>query len=162
MRIISISPGLKTQLTESPQRTGKAVETFDISEFYEENNTRDLLIRNKKLGAHLADFFSLPHTENGSIQSVVLMRGHGFTVVGGSIQESIFRAIYTAENATIQTASMGIMAAGARGNDQDRSIIFLDESEISGTIEMTKWSIMRPWELWVREVETSNLYVNLA
>lgn len=162
MRLISISPELETQLTESARHIGKTVENFDISKFYEVNDTRDLLIRNKKLGAHLADFFSLPHTEDGSIQSVVLMRGHGFTVVGGSIQESVFRAIYTAENATIQTASMSIMATGARGNDQDRTIIFLDESEISDTTEMTRWSIMRPWKLWVREVETSNLYVNLA
>lgn len=41
------------------------------------------------------------------------MRGHGLTVVGESIEESVFRAIYTAENARMQTVSLTLQLAAS-------------------------------------------------
>jgi ribulose-5-phosphate 4-epimerase/fuculose-1-phosphate aldolase len=90
------------------------------------------------------------------------MRGHGFTAVGESIEETVFRAIYTAENATIQTTAMTISATARGSKCQDKDVYYLQDSELHDTTEMTKWSVMRPWGLWVREVEANGLYTNLA
>ena len=51
----------------------------------------DLLIRNATLGRALADAL-------GS-STAVLMRGHGSTVVGTSLQQVVYRAIYAETNA---------------------------------------------------------------
>lgn len=90
------------------------------------------------------------------------MRGHGFTVVGGSIEECVFRAIYTAENANVQSTALTIRAADPVAGGSTTSIRYLDEGELSATTAMTQWSVMRPWKLWVREVEASSQYANLA
>lgn len=89
------------------------------------------------------------------------MRGHGFTVAGGSLEESVFRAIYTAENARVQTASLTLQsAAGTAPLKHGESLYFLDDSELLDTNQMTQWSVMRPWSLWVKEVEVDGLYIN--
>lgn len=137
---------------------GQTVQNFDVSQFYAKDDTRDLLIRNKHLGAHFADYFS--HSGKTLRESVVLMRGHGFTAVGGSIEESVFRAVYTAENASVQTTAIMINTMGRPRERQDREVNYLQDSELYDTTEMTKWSVMRPWRLWLREVETSGLYAN--
>lgn len=90
------------------------------------------------------------------------MRGHGFTVVGGSIEESVFRAVYTAENASIQTTAMTINSVAKGCEREEGRVYYLQDPELYDTAEMTKWSVTRPWRLWVREVEASDLYVNLA
>ncbi|EED17997.1 conserved hypothetical protein [Talaromyces stipitatus ATCC 10500] len=141
---------------------GASVPNFDVAKFYKEDDKCDLLIRNKDLGAHLAECFSAPESDSESTRSVVLMRGHGFTAVGGSIPESVYRAIYTVENAKIQTVSMTLSAAAAKGDGPHSGIYFLPEHEIRGTKELTQRSVMRSWKLWVREVETGGLYTNLA
>jgi ribulose-5-phosphate 4-epimerase/fuculose-1-phosphate aldolase len=58
----------------------------------------DMLVRNPELGRALA----------GTLgdKFVVLMRGHGATMVGTSIKEAVFRAVYTAENAILQMEAM--------------------------------------------------------
>lgn len=90
------------------------------------------------------------------------MRGHGFTVIGDSIEESVFRAIYTAENARVQTSAMAINALDRGREPDNRGLHYLQDSELVGTTEMTRWSVIRPWKLWVREVEAERLYENLA
>src|SRR5205807_2104206 len=64
---------------------------FEIREVRPEN---DLLIRDRPLGRALA----------GTLGecACVLMRGHGMTVVGDSVPEAVFRAIYTEMNARLQ------------------------------------------------------------
>lgn len=89
------------------------------------------------------------------------MRGHGFTVTGASIQESVFRAIYTAENARVQSASLGLqLASGTAPLKPGESLYYLLEGELDSATQMTQWSVMRPWELWVMEVAANGLYVN--
>ena len=53
----------------------------------------DLLITNGELGKALAGCLG--------DRSVVLMRGHGSTVVGSSLKEAVFRAVYTEQNARV-------------------------------------------------------------
>src|SRR5207247_10408018 len=64
---------------------------FEIRAVRAEN---DLLIRDRPLGQALAG------TLGG--RSCVLMRGHGMTVVGYSVPEAVFGAIYTQMNARLQ------------------------------------------------------------
>src|SRR5918992_4357743 len=64
---------------------------WDIREVRQDN---DVLVRDKPLGAALAQAL-------GSC-ACVLMRGHGMSVVGDSVQEAVFRAIYTEMNARMQ------------------------------------------------------------
>jgi hypothetical protein len=66
---------------------GKYVPKFDIAKFYSEEDVRDLLIRDQRLGKHLSSCFS--QETNDSYHSVVLMRGHGFTVVRESVAEGL-------------------------------------------------------------------------
>ena len=64
---------------------------FDIRKVREEN---DLLIRDRPLGKALAGTLAKCNC--------VLMRGHGMTVIGDSVPEAVFRAIYTEMNARMQ------------------------------------------------------------
>src|SRR5207302_139121 len=91
----------------------------------------DMLIRNPALGAALA-------TTLGDC-AVALLRGHGNVVVGGSIREVVFRAVYTEVNARL--------AADALRWGQGR-VTFLSEAEAKASTETNRAQIGRPWELW--------------
>ena len=104
---------------------------YDIRKTKPDN---DLLIRDRPLGAALA------HSLGNC--TCVLMRGHGMTVVGGSIQEAVFRAFYTEMNARLQ-----LQAEQLQG-----PIEFLSEAEGRGATKMNQATLERPWELWKRQV----------
>jgi ribulose-5-phosphate 4-epimerase/fuculose-1-phosphate aldolase len=121
----------------------------------------DMLIRNTHLGAALASKFSDIVDGETPTHNVVLMRGHGLTVLGPTIQDAVLRAIYTQSNATIQTTALLTRAAyfGPLAKSSEE-IKFLSEEEATAALQMTRWSAKRPWGLWLREVEAANLYVN--
>jgi ribulose-5-phosphate 4-epimerase/fuculose-1-phosphate aldolase len=100
---------------------------FDIRKVREDN---DLLVRDRPLGRALA----------GSLGSCscVLMRGHGMTVVGESVPEAVFRAIYTEMNARLQ-----LQAAQLEG-----PIEFLSDEEGRRSTAANRGTLERPWELW--------------
>lgn len=139
---------------------GKNIPNFDIAEFYTASDVRDLLIRNQRLGEQLAKSFAFD--DEGPKHPVVLMRGHGLTIVGNSIKQSVFRAIYTAENAKVQTIAMSLQAAASSRQAEPNvtTMRYLDDTELSATAEMTDWSSQRPWMLWIKEIELNGLYVN--
>ncbi|CZR65091.1 uncharacterized protein PAC_14991 [Phialocephala subalpina] len=144
---------------------GTSTPIFDISEYYKSDDTKDMLVRSTYLGEALASCFAnsgYSDTDNLSVplHNVVLMRSHGLTVVASSIEECVFRAIYTQKNAMIQTAALNISAAYLGSSDGGYSIRYLDQEEAAASTSMTQWSVMRPWKLWLREVEESGLYVN--
>jgi ribulose-5-phosphate 4-epimerase/fuculose-1-phosphate aldolase len=103
------------------------VPVWDIRKVREEN---DVLVRDRPLGKALAE------TLGGC--SCVLMRGHGMTVVGASIQEAVFRAIYTEMNARLQ-----IQATQLEG-----PIEFLSDEEGRRSTAANAGTLERPWELW--------------
>ena len=103
---------------------------FDIRTAKEKN---DLLIRDRPLGRALAE--SLGQC------TCVLMRGHGMTVVGGSVPEAVFRSIYTEMNARLQ-----IQAARLEG-----PIEFLSEDEGRLSEATNRGTLERPWELWKKQ-----------
>lgn len=99
------------------------------------------------------------------------MRGHGFTTVGSCIREAVFRAIYTQQNATVQTTALltrnAHLNAQNRGKKPEEKISvadagpqYLNEQEVAGCTLMGEETVERPWDLWVREVERNPLYVH--
>ena len=124
-----------------------------------------MLVRSVRLGEALASCFSgwKPSGDghlDGPDHSVVLMRGHGFTVMGSGVEECVFRAVYTKENAIMQTSRLTLNAAHHRGSEMAQDVEYLSEEEMSATMAMTRWAWTRAWGLWVREVEAAGLYVN--
>jgi len=89
----------------------------------------DMLIRDDTLAAALAKSLA----EN----PVVLMRGHGDTVVANSIPQVVYRAIYTEMNARLQAQ------AAALG-----TINFLSAEEAAKAAATNDGQVLRPWELW--------------
>ena len=77
---------------------------------------------------------------------LVLMKGHGATVVGSSIQELVFRAIYSCRNAEYQ------FAARLLGNV---SPLRPGEVEKSSQINAMPTATFRTWEYWTVRLEKS-------
>jgi ribulose-5-phosphate 4-epimerase/fuculose-1-phosphate aldolase len=91
----------------------------------------DLLISSQALGQSLAQVLGTA--------SVALMRGHGSVTVGHSIEQSVFRAIYTEKSAHLQMQAMRL-----------GEINFLTDGEAQATSAMNDTHLQRPWEMWKR------------
>ncbi|MGB7299849.1 MAG: class II aldolase/adducin family protein [Burkholderiaceae bacterium] len=92
----------------------------------------DMLIRSQQLGAALANSLA-----DGQ---VVLMRGHGVTVTGGSIRQAVYNAVYTQMNAELQ------LKASVLGPAQ-----YLSPAEVAAARVSVGSQVNRAWDLWVRE-----------
>jgi len=106
------------------------VPVFDIRRVRKHN---DLLVRDNALGRALAR--SLGHA------TCVLMRGHGMTVVGASIPEAVYRAMYAEMNARLQLQTRFL----------DGPIRFLSASEGRIATKSIAETVERPWLLWKTE-----------
>lgn len=95
----------------------------------------DLLIRDRALGAALAKSLGEDTT--------VLMRGHGSTVVGSSLYEAVYRAIYAEVNAKLQATAM-----------QLGDVIYLTEGEAQAAMTTNRGQLTRAWNLWASQVGT--------
>ena len=76
---------------------GRNIPTWDIHDNFGDT---DLLVRNMEQGRDLAKTMGQA--------SVVLMRGHGCSVVGSSIKEATLTAVYLQISATVQLQSMSL------------------------------------------------------
>jgi ribulose-5-phosphate 4-epimerase/fuculose-1-phosphate aldolase len=105
-----------------------------IFEIREPGGMTDMLITSNYLGKSLA----------GSLGacSCVLMRGHGYSTVGDSITEAVYRAIYTDVNAQVQLQAHSLGGA----------INFLEDEEGRIATDTIRKTMDRPWELWKLEV----------
>jgi len=99
----------------------------------------DLLIRNPALGRALA--------QSIADKPAVLMRGHGATVVGPSLQRLVGRSIFLAMNATLQAQAM-TLAPGGRIN-------YLDPEEARLIEAREGYGLGRAWEAWKRKAMNS-------
>jgi ribulose-5-phosphate 4-epimerase/fuculose-1-phosphate aldolase len=106
-------------------RTGAPV--FEIREKF---GMTDMLIRNGAQGAALA--------EKLGDHSAVLMRGHGYCTVGGSIPEAVFRAYYAQLNADLQQRAIAL------GGE----VKYLEDEEARLYDETNRSVLGRPWSLW--------------
>ncbi|MES2972282.1 MAG: class II aldolase/adducin family protein [Pseudomonadota bacterium] len=98
----------------------------------------DMLIRSTYLGEALARSLG-SHT-------CVLMRGHGSTTVGNSLEQVVFRAIYAEVNAKLQLASLPL-----------GEVTFLNKEEAQLASDMNDGQIPRSWNLWVRKLGAIDL-----
>lgn len=150
---------------------------YDIIPLYREGDQQDLLVNNERVGSALAAHFSAAYPASSTEKkehdhNVVLMANHGFTTLGTSVTQAVYRAVYTHMNAGIQSQALAIKSAsqnaqsgkalnpkaerGEWGLDDMR---FLDTAELKdGCVKMNDASQHRPWEMWVREVEVNPLY----
>jgi ribulose-5-phosphate 4-epimerase/fuculose-1-phosphate aldolase len=108
---------------------GAGVPVFEIREAG--GPATDMLIRNPALGAALAKALG------GA--AVGLLRGHGNVVVGGSLREVVFRAVYTEVNARLQADALRL------GQGE---VLFLNDQEAQQATETNRGQHGRPWELW--------------
>jgi ribulose-5-phosphate 4-epimerase/fuculose-1-phosphate aldolase len=93
----------------------------------------DLMILNPDLGKDLA-------RKLGKDAAVVLMRGHGDSVVGPSLPNAVFRAYYTEINARQQLAAITIGGP----------INFMTRAEALTANDAMLRASARPWALWRR------------
>jgi ribulose-5-phosphate 4-epimerase/fuculose-1-phosphate aldolase len=114
----------------------QGVPIFDIKDAA---GMTDLLIRNPMLGAALA--------RSIADKPAVLMRGHGATVVGPSLQRLVGRSIFLAMNATLQAQAMAL-APGGRIN-------YLDPEEARLIEAREGYGLGRAWEAWKRKAMSS-------
>jgi HCOMODA/2-hydroxy-3-carboxy-muconic semialdehyde decarboxylase len=105
---------------------GSGAPIFDIRDAA---GMTDMLVRNNELGDALAKVLG--------DKAIVLMRGHGAAVVGNSIQEVVYRAVYTDINARLE------MDAARLG-----SITFLAPEESAKSAATLDAQVPRAWELW--------------
>lgn len=89
----------------------------------------DLLIRNRELGAALARTLA-----DGR---VVLMRGHGCTVVAESLRLAVYRAVYTEVNAKLLLQAMPL-----------GEVTTLSAAEAETARVNIEGQVDRPWNLW--------------
>lgn len=121
---------------------------WDVAGVYRENPSynQDMKVTNTKLGSDLAK--SLGQAVDGQpTYPIVLMRGHGFVATSDSLEMTVLRGIYTAQNAKVQMAATGL-------GGQVRVL-----AEREGR-ETGKTGVVKPWPLWVAEVEDKSIYRN--
>ncbi len=92
----------------------------------------DLLISDATLGRALAAKF-------GDAE-IVLMRGHGSTVVASSVQLAVYRAVYAELNARYQ------LQASALGE-----VTYLTADEGRACTNRVEGQVQRPWDFWKAE-----------
>jgi len=177
---------------------GHQVPVYDIANHYTTSDPlHSLLVTNQHLGAALAAGFNPSSTISKGVSAIknyltssstaevdfppnptVLMRGHGMTVVGSSIEEAVYRSIYTCTNARVQTTALlmqggynqGLIAqrlgqgGGEKGQNpgpaKQEGINFLSERESRDAWTQNQGHAERPWKLWCREVKELGLYEN--
>ena len=94
-------------------------------------NATDLLVETPALGKALARSL-------GKNAAVVLMRGHGDSVVGPTLRDAVFRAYYTEVNARLQLQAITIGGP----------INFLTKEEAITSSKAMLRAAARPWALW--------------
>lgn len=93
----------------------------------------DLLVRDGALGHALACCLGT--------SSLVLMRGHGSTIVGAGVRQAVYRAVYAEVNARMQIAALGLGTP-----------TYLSPEEAELCTASNDKQVDRCWELWAREV----------
>jgi len=109
---------------------GQGAPVFEIRDVA--GTATDLLIRDAALGASLATTLA--------DRPVALMRGHGSVAVGISLQQAVFRAIYTEINARLQSEAMRLGIVN-----------FLTPEEAARAASTNDAVLARPWDLWKRK-----------
>jgi HCOMODA/2-hydroxy-3-carboxy-muconic semialdehyde decarboxylase len=109
---------------------GRGAPVFEIRHCA--GDASDLLIRDRGLGAEMAKVLGT--------HDAVLMRGHGSTVVGTTLRQAVYRAVYTEVNARLQ---MDALRLGEP--------IYLTEGEAAAAAVSTEGQVDRAWTMWAAQ-----------
>jgi len=112
---------------------GNGAPIFDLTELGVEGS--DLLIRNKDHGQALACCFDE--------SSIVLMRGHGLTIVAPNLKLAVYRAVYANFNAQCQLDAL-----------QLGDVKYLSDAEAVSCARTTEGDVERPWAMWVAQLDS--------
>ncbi|KAL8695634.1 MAG: hypothetical protein Q9224_003278 [Gallowayella concinna] len=141
---------------------GEEAPVFEIADYYTPNDTQDLLINKPRFGEALANSF-LTSAHNASAadhrepdHNLVLQRGHGFTTVGTTIPQAVYRALYTTRNAEVQASAVTINDAAG----QNRGVRYIAQQELADTSTLNDQPYPREWLLWIAKVGANSLYKN--
>ena len=111
---------------------GEGAPVFEIRNTAGPNS--DMLVRNNELGAALAGTLGQ--------NNIVLMRGHGSTVVGSlNVRQAVYRAVYAEVNARLQSEALRLGTP-----------VYLTAAEAAGAALANDNQQDRAWNLWKREV----------
>ena len=110
---------------------GAGVARFEIREA---GGMTDMLVRTPALGRALA--------QSLGDKPVVLMRGHGATMVGATIRQVVYRAIYAARNAGLQMEALRL-----------GDVTYLESEEAALAAATNDKAMARAWGLWEREAK---------
>jgi ribulose-5-phosphate 4-epimerase/fuculose-1-phosphate aldolase len=102
---------------------------FDIRTKHDVTN---MLVTTREIGQSLASSLGK--------RPMVLMRGHGATVVGTSLKEAVFRSVYATQNARLLPIAMQLGRP-----------TFLDPGEARLADELHHAVLGRPWEYWMKK-----------
>ncbi|ETI24578.1 hypothetical protein G647_03947 [Cladophialophora carrionii CBS 160.54] len=168
--VVSMGVKLKAVYHMSGFLGSRGVKVFDIAPLYRQGEQQDMLVNNARFGAALAEKFVAEGSgteADAPEETVVLMRRHGFTVVGRDLVTAVYRAIYTRINAEAQTKAMSIARSGMVDNEEaqqregmEMGFQALTAEQVVGCSVMNEAFHDKPWRLWVREVERLPLYEN--
>lgn len=122
-----IVPGKLRPVFHMAAAIGEDIPVFEIRD--SSGGDTDMLVRDRPRGAALAATLG-----DGS---VVLMRGHGMTAVGGSVPEAVFAAVYADINARLQSEAIKL-----------GPVTYLAAGEIKASAAANRKQINRTWELW--------------
>lgn len=109
---------------------GEAAPLFEMRDVA--GDSSDLMIRDARLGAAVAKTLGPG--------AVVLMRGHGSAIAGRSLQEAVFRSVYSEVNARYQLEAMKL-----------GPVTYLSPGEVRTTANSP--NIERAWEFWKSQSE---------
>ena len=98
----------------------------------------DMLVRTPELGAALA--------KSLGTRNIVLMRGHGSTVVGFNLRQAVYRAVYAEVNARQQSEALRLGAP-----------IYLTPGEAVESAKANDGQQDRAWNLWKRAIQERGL-----
>lgn len=112
---------------------GDGAPVFEIRETAGDGS--DMLIRSAPLGAALAASLG--------DHAAVLMRGHGATVVGSTLRQAVFRAVYLEVAARVQTQAAALGSA-----------TYLTSAEAAAAALANDGQIDRAWNLWAQAAPT--------
>jgi HCOMODA/2-hydroxy-3-carboxy-muconic semialdehyde decarboxylase len=112
---------------------GELTPVFEIRDVAGDGS--DLLIRDNALGRALAQALG-PH-------AAVLMRGHGVTVIGRTLREAVFRAVYTEFNARIEAEALRL-----------GPVTFMTPGEAAASAATNASQVDRAWNVWSAQVGT--------
>ena len=109
---------------------GDGAARFEIRDVADDT---DMLVSSGALGAALA--------KSLGERSFVLMRGHGSTAVGASLEQAVYRAVYAEVNARLQLQAVTL-----------GEVTYLNAKEAARASATNDTQLARVWDLWTRNV----------